>query len=776
MSVKRFVAANSRDAMRQVRAALGEDALILSNRRVTEGVEILALADDDHGRMTERPAGSPGLADAPSPRVPTHRSPPPANRSMPQPAAEPSETPIPTTQGTPLDFAAFSERVLGEMHDLRALLTTQQSLSLSATHGVNSEVERLQHRLLGAGFSPRLAAELLETLPAELGGAEQNGEAGEAWLKRQLAARLPTLDDEAALLDAGGVFALIGPTGIGKTTTTAKLAARYVMRHGGADVALVTTDSYRVGAHEQLRIYARLLGVEVHALEADAPLGDLLDRLAAKRLVIVDTVGMSQRDQRLVGQVAMLGDSTQGDSARPIRRLLLLNAASHGDTLDEVVDTYQRASLAAGAPLYGAILTKVDEAPRLGAVLDIAIRHGLRLHYVSHGQQVPEDLRLAEREPLIEQALAAGGESCFVAESGGLHRSPTGRRLQSLSRGLLGQGRALAAALATLRREVTGFGMLEQAWPLLGYPLEQQRRRLPELLDPTLWRDMDSKEPPQAMLWARSTTVSGADWPMPALCLNAEGRALALPWLAHLQPAGEAERLHWAESQLGMRWQLLPNCPTAAAREYLERGIAVWLAIVQGNSRVIAAGERYTLAALAAHAEPRAQVDCRYRGHDTRLAVSRLAVTRIDGESLNAWFGTLSDADSGRQMAQRYWLAPRHDDRESALIESMVAQLIHDDLPLLTRRAWQRLDETGQQRVDPELRLLVAAGLAAVASRLDQEHAPWAMDVRAQLLGLLGGRRSRSPSVLLEALMHLFTARDAFVQVGGHGIGDEARR
>nr|WP_297457406.1 flagellar biosynthesis protein FlhF [uncultured Halomonas sp.] len=773
MSVKRFVAANSRDAMRQVRAALGEDALILSNRRVDDGVEILALADDDHGRMTGQTAEPERIA-TPSPRKETaYRTPAPANPRS-ETAAWADRTPTASAANGALDFAAFSERVLGEMHDLRALLTTQQSLATTAT-GTNDGVDYLHQLLLGAGFSSRLTAELLETLPVELKLAEDD-EAGESWLKRQLAARLPVLDDEAALLDGGGVFALIGPTGIGKTTTTAKLAARYVMRHGGAGVALVTTDSYRIGAHEQLRIYARLLGVEVHALKADAPLGDLLDKLADKRLVIVDTVGMSQRDHRLVGQVAMLGGSSGDASARPIRRLLLLNAASHGDTLDEVVDTYQRASLAAGAPLYGAILTKVDEAPRLGAVLDIAIRHGLRLHYVSHGQQVPEDLRLAERDVLIEQALNVAGESSFAAEPSRPQRSSAGRRLQSLSRGLLGQGRALAAALAALRSEVAGFGMLEQAWPLLGYPLEQQRLRLPALLDTAAWRDGNDREPPHAMLWARSTTVSGADWPMPAMCLNAGGRAQALPWLAHLQPAGDTERLDWVESQLGMHWQLLPNCPAAPTRERLVHGTAGWLAIAQGNSRVIAGGERHTLATLAAHAEPRAQLDCRYRGHDTRLSLSRLAVTLIDGDALDAWFGTLIDADSGRQLAQRYWLAPRHENDETALNDAMAAQLVHDDLPLLTRRAWQRLGEAGQHTIDPELRLLVAAGLAAVASRLDQENAPWSMDVRAQLLNLLGGRRSRSPGVLLEALIHLFTARDVFVQVGGHGFNDEAAR
>ncbi len=771
MSVKRFVAANSRDAMRQVRAALGEDALILSNRRVAEGVEILALADDDHGRMTQQPSESPAPSE-PLPRMPSPGG-PSASPAMPAPTD--TRRPDAPTHGASVDFAAFSERVLGEMQDLRALLATQRGPAPSddAQHAGGGVAGPLRQRLLSAGFGIRLTEELLETLPPELTLAEQGVESATAWLKRQLVTRLPVLEDEAALLDAGGVFALIGPTGIGKTTTTAKLAARYVMRHGAAGVALVTTDSYRIGAHEQLRIYARLLGVEVHALEADAPLGKLLERLADKRLVIIDTVGMSQRDHRLVGQVAMLGEASGTGPARPVRRLLLLNAASHGDTLDEVVETYQRASRAAGAPLFGAMLTKVDEAPRLGAVLDIAIRHGLRLHYVSHGQQVPEDLRLAEPEPLVEQALAAGGDSSFVGDSDAAPQAARGQALQALSRGLLGQGRALAAALATLRREVGGFALLEHAWELLGYPLECQRGQLPELLDPgTAWT-RPGQDKPHTLLWARMTTVPGADWAMPALCLNAEGRAQALPWLAHLQPAGEAERLHRAGTQWRMHRQLLPSCPSRAARESLAASEASWLALVQGNSRVMAGGERYTVSALSTHATPGERIECRYRGRNARLSVASLAVTLPDGVPLTAWFGTLADSDTGRRLAQRYWLAPVEHDR-TALANAMAVQLIHDDLPLLTRRAWQRLDGTSQPLVDPELRLLVSAGLAAVASRLDQEPAAWAMDVRAQLMGLLGGRRSRSPSVLLDALMHLFTARDAFALVGSqrlsHGV------
>ena len=756
MSVKRFVGVNSREAMRQVRAALGDDALILSNRQVPEGVEILALADEAHGRMTAPLAEAPSVRPSPVSATDTQGS--GLTPGFPKVADLVSDSPLGTQ--APIDFAAFSERVLGEMQDLRTLMASQVHRP-KGTEG-NSLADRLRQRLYAAGFGVRLAQELLASPPTELLTADE-GQA-QAWLARQLASRLAVLDDEAALLDAGGVFALVGPTGIGKTTTTAKLAARYVMRHGGGGVALVTTDSYRIGAHEQLRIYARLLGVEVHALEADAPLGNLLEKLAGKRLVIIDTVGMSQRDQRLVGQIAMLGDTGGGAQQRPIRRLLLLNAASHGDTLEEVVDTYQRASLAAGAPLYGAILTKVDEAPRLGAVLDIAIRHGLCLHYVSHGQQVPEDLRLAERDALVQQALSVAGQSSFAIDVPTVPSS--GQRIQALSRGLMGQGRALAATLAILRREIAGFALLEETWPLLGYPLEQQRARVPGLIDTERRLLHGQQETLHALLWGRAKTVSGTDWAMPAVSLNAAGHAQAMPWLAHLFPAGEAERLMWAEAELGPAWHLLPSYPGVLARDTLANLGMAWLAIGQANSRVMAGGERHTLAALSRHAELQTQLTCRYRGRDSSLALSRLAVDVSDGERLHAWFGTLSATETGRQVGQRYWLAPRSDMREQGIVEAMMSQLIHDDLPLLTRRAWRLVGEASHVPLDPELQLLVATSLAAVASRLDQDGADWAMDVRAHVMAAIGGRRTRSSTALLEGLVHVLTARDAFRLAG----------
>lgn len=164
-------------------------------------------------------------------------------------------------------------------------------------------------------------------------------------------------DSEDALMERGGVFALMGPTGVGKTTTTAKLAARCVMRFGASKVALLTTDSYRIGAHEQLRIFGKILGVSVHAVKDAADLQLALSELRNKHIVLIDTIGMSQRDRMVSDQIAMLCGA-----GHPVQRILLLNATSHGDTLNEVVQAYKSAP--DQPPLAGCILTKLDESGR----------------------------------------------------------------------------------------------------------------------------------------------------------------------------------------------------------------------------------------------------------------------------------------------------------------------------------------------------------------------------------------------------------------------------
>ncbi len=201
-----------------------------------------------------------------------------------------------------------------------------------------------------------------------------------------LARRIPVGAPDPVL--QGGVIALVGPTGAGKTTTIAKLAARFAQHNRPRDIALVTLDHYRIGAQEQIHSYGRLLGVPVHAVQPDQDLGRVLEQLSDRRLVLVDTAGMSQRDRNLqeqVGRLAALGPK--------LRSYVVL--AANAANPDEVVRRF-----AALKPA-GAILTKIDEASCIGACLSAAIRHALPLSYVAHGQRVPEDLHLAHADRLV---------------------------------------------------------------------------------------------------------------------------------------------------------------------------------------------------------------------------------------------------------------------------------------------------------------------------------------------------------------------------------------
>ena len=258
---------------------------------------------------------------------------------------------------------------------------------------------RVLRQLLAAGFSASLAHDLLDRLPIthdgrQEGMEEEREEAAMNWVKTVLAGNVLTIGNENEMLEKGGVYALVGPTGVGKTTTTAKLAARCVVRHGSDKLALLTTDGYRIGGHEQLRIYGKILGVTVYAVKDTQDLVLALAELRGKHMVLIDTVGMGQRDKMVAEQAAMLtGCGTE------VKRLLLLNAASSGDTLNEVVRAYQ------GGGLAGAIITKLDEAVAAGCVLDTAIRHQLPLYYIATGQRVPEDLHLANPGHLINNAF-----------------------------------------------------------------------------------------------------------------------------------------------------------------------------------------------------------------------------------------------------------------------------------------------------------------------------------------------------------------------------------
>ena len=438
MNVRKFIAATTRDALRKVKETLGPDAIILSNRGIPGGVEIMAVAARDMemivptperaalprnkeqdpaaepkpggvpaspapGRAVPQPiaqqparplpaarsrpqAESPPTVDAPRPARPRPQvepSRPPAD--LPRPPAEVSRPPRSVPQP---EAEVVPGAVMEEIRTLRKIVE-QQLAGFAWGESARAEPVKTEmlRQMLDAGFSPQFARELLVDLPRDL----DSGQAL-AWVKGGADRSMLTINSETDIVDRGGIYALVGPTGVGKTTTTAKLAARCVLRHGARKLALVTTDGYRIGAHEQLRIYGRILGVSVHLARDAEDLRATLNDLQHKHMVLIDTMGMSQRD-RLVGeQVAMFGDNK-------VKSLLLLSATSGGDTLDDVVRAYS------GLLLAGCVLTKVDEAAGLASSLDVVIRHRLRLFYVSNGQRVPEDLHLPNRPYLLHRAF-----------------------------------------------------------------------------------------------------------------------------------------------------------------------------------------------------------------------------------------------------------------------------------------------------------------------------------------------------------------------------------
>ncbi|KVW94750.1 flagellar biosynthesis protein FlhF [Thiobacillus denitrificans] len=389
MNVKRIVAKTSREAMRQLREALGPDAVILSNRAVEGGVEVLALAADDIAAMA--PAVNDSPAPASAPRSPAPRMQAPEEQAEPAPAVTIKRRLIERVAVPSQDSAQLAQSVISEIKSMQTCLESQLAdLVWRDLPGRDPSGAAVMRDMLAAGFSATLARELLESLP------KSDAEQAQAWMKNTLMQRLQVMQSETDMLDTGGVFALMGPTGAGKTTTTAKLAARFVVRHGADKLALLTTDSYRIGGHEQLRIYGKILGVTVHAVRDAADLRLALSELRNKHTVLIDTVGMSQRDQAVAEQVEMLCQT-----GKQIKRLLVLNATSHGDTLDEVVQAYRTRGLD------GCILSKIDEAASLGPALDCAIRHDLNVHYLATGQRVPEDLHLANRQALIHRAFKA---------------------------------------------------------------------------------------------------------------------------------------------------------------------------------------------------------------------------------------------------------------------------------------------------------------------------------------------------------------------------------
>lgn len=480
MNVKRFTARTSREAFALVRQAFGEDAVVLSTKPCAEGMEVLAMAPEsvaqiervggqnagagNSGRGTlalraDRQTAQQGLpgqklverhpgqrlteaevendieqlamstlsfqdyvrermlkrrqaaidgdaapVEAPvaepivaAPAAPV-RAPVAARAAMPSRR----ETPQPETPMAAPTLSEVDRRdQLDMIHELRAMKGM-----IEERFGALAFMEKLQRhpqqatlaqKLLDCSFSPGLIRKLVGGLPAQTPDAT-------TWATGVLERNLLTGELDPALEEQGGVYALIGSTGVGKTTSTAKLAAAFAARWGANNLGLITLDAYRVGAQEQLRTYGRILGVPVHTAHDRASLEDLLELLAGKKMVLIDTAGMAQRDSRCRELLEMLSHPS-------IQRLLVIDASSQGETIEDVINAWR------AARCKGVILSKIDEAVKLGPALDAVIRHKLKVLAVANGQRVPEDWHRLSANALVQRALKGGGGASWRLEA-----------------------------------------------------------------------------------------------------------------------------------------------------------------------------------------------------------------------------------------------------------------------------------------------------------------------------------------------------------------------
>lgn len=772
----KVVAPSSREALRLVRERLGPDAIVLSNSVTAHGVEIVATLEEPVAGVT-----------APA-----------------TPLAFPSQVPAqrPSTVNPPFGPGTVSDgdSVLREIHSMRGMIEDQLAgIAWNETQRRDPLRGHLLRTLLGAGFSARLAKDLLGDLPT--GQSYANGM---NHVKSALVRRIPLLENEDALMNDGGVYALMGPTGVGKTTTTAKLAARCVMRFGPEKLALVTTDSYRIGAYEQLRIYGQILGVSVHAVKDAADLERVLEDLRDKHMVLVDTVGMSQRDRAVADQIAMLCGAS-----RPVKRLLLLNASSHGDTLNEVVQAYRHGEQAAsGEDLVGCIFTKVDEATHPGVLIDIAIRHQLPVHYISSGQKVPEHLMLGDRSALIDSVFQAKSRSAlFVPGEADLDERPAALRnkaevaaAEAVSERLRSQCQQLIRVLTHNAQELTS-----NATALAAGQIGFDETR-------SLWRKLSDDQAGEETLAqtllsqaCADSSISCSDYVLAiageislAPDKSADSRVLVstlllsdrsgLPFAApHQLPASPAQpgmqQLGWVQQQKFAKpvVHLLARIPASELiHEWQSTGLQ-WAARGNATLRIVAAGSGTpgTLAKLAAGLSFGAPQPVVFRQKAAWLSVAETLVSlrpdpkgRIVGAeaalpTLRCVVRRVVDADSGKPLAHSYVLA-------STGIQATAPQMAQwpawraaaePCFKLLNQGIGQLGDGAAPDDAAMLKRLLIAGQASTTVFRLQRAQDAWAETARKALAQLAG--RSVRPDrpvpgpALFEGLGKLFVLLDA---------------
>ncbi|SBS24895.1 Flagellar biosynthesis protein FlhF [Marinomonas aquimarina] len=429
MQYRRFRAPDMQKAIRKIRDAVGPDAVIMSNKRLPTGeVEILIAIDYD-GSMTPKngpqnkaePSAVSAPIDSPSAAKPSasyqerieqarnmsgasapkakgeayevfEEAPAPAPKRYvePEPAIQEDLSIRPHVQERPSPDEEKLRAMEKELEQVRRLLEQtqedkQQAVAQSAVAKRQTLDQRLQQQLKTLGLSDRVIEKIVADL--SLTGREED------WKKAlsHLADSIPIRSSSEAF---SGCIAFMGPTGVGKTTTIGKIAAQYVLKYGSNSVVLITTDTYRIAAHEQLRTFGRILNVPVEVVNEYTDLNEVLDKYSEYSLILVDTAGMNPRDRNLERQLAMM------KRARGyLKKLLVLPCTSQRQVLKTVVDVYSQIQLD------GCVLSKLDESASLGEAISVVIEEGLPVMYVADGQRIPDDIEPARAHNLISRAV-----------------------------------------------------------------------------------------------------------------------------------------------------------------------------------------------------------------------------------------------------------------------------------------------------------------------------------------------------------------------------------
>ncbi|HAT41346.1 MAG TPA: flagellar biosynthesis protein FlhF [Rheinheimera sp.] len=449
MKIKRFVAKDMRTALAEVKEFLGPDAIILSNKKVAGGIELVAaidpetdapkkpdaatikarsaatvassglsirVGDDEEERVDAPPADSlkallarqmlkqqrEAEASEQEPvKKPTldrkfaAKDNPLFQKARPEAAERQNiATPAPwqdLVKQQQQQAALMQQQFAGMQQEMQLMkqLLTQQVSGLMWQDLARKEPMRalIIEQLRALGLNEHVADQLACFMPEDIPDTQAWSEALEL-----LAGQITTTNDD--IMRRGGIVALVGPTGVGKTTTVAKLAAQFAKMHGAESVALITTDTFRIGAYEQLATFGRIIGCPVKQARDAEELANLLNQLTGRKLILIDTAGMSQRDVRLAEKLAALVHNSRAK----IRSYLVLSATSQGRVMQDTVEHFKRISLS------GCIFTKLDECLSLGEIINVAIQNALPVSYLTNGQRVPEDILAADAKAMVNQA------------------------------------------------------------------------------------------------------------------------------------------------------------------------------------------------------------------------------------------------------------------------------------------------------------------------------------------------------------------------------------